>query len=140
MTNEERFIEKCSRADFDKQGFSQSRVWARVQAPRRAVWRRWAAVSACAVFLFAAGFGFSRWINGSVRSVPVQSLPCAPAAEPYFLLCVKDGERSTGYCCKRHAFYGEDPLPARFDVPDRRECTRPAHPDLPSFYNFRQNC
>lgn len=136
MNNEERFIKRCSRVDFDARGGTQARVWARVTAPRALVWRRWAALGACAVFLFAAGFGFSRWVSGPVRTVPVPNQNCAPAAEPYFLLCVKDGARSTGYCCKKHALYGE---PAGF-YPARKECSQDARPELPSFYNFRQNC
>lgn len=136
MNNEERFIKRCSHVDFDARGVSQARVWARVTAPRAFMWRRWAALGACAVFLFAAGFGVSRWVSGPVRTVPLPNQNCAPAAEPYFLLCVKDGGRSTGYCCKKHALYGE---PSGF-YPAKKECSQDVRPELPSFYNFRQNC
>lgn len=136
MNNEERFIKRCSCVDFDERGLTQARVWARVTAPRCVFLRRWAALGACAVFLFAVGFGVSRWVSGPVRPVPVQNQNCAPAAEPYLLLCVKDGARPTGYCCKKHALYGE---PAGL-YPAKKECTQDVHPELPSFYNFRQNC
>ncbi len=139
MTDEERFMEKYSRIDFDKQGFSQARVWARVVKPGPSLWRRRILAGACGVFLFAAGFGVSRWV--SVPAQPVQTVPAASAPD-YFLLCVKGGGRSTGYCCKKHSFYGEEALPSEnVFLPHRRECTQSVHPDLPSFYDLNsQNC
>ncbi len=139
MNNEEHFISACSRVDFDKRGFSQARVWARVTAPRPLSWRRWTFAAACGVFLFAAGFGVSRWV--SVPAQPVQTAPLQPAPD-YFLLCVKGGGRSTGYCCKKHSFYGEEAFAAENRLlPQRQECTQSVHPDLPSFYDLNSpNC
>lgn len=139
MNKEERFIQECSRVDFDGRGIAQARVWARATAPRVVAWRKWAAACVCAAVLFAAGFGFSRWMSGPVQPLPASNQNCAPEAEPYFLLCVKDGARATGYCCKKHALYGERSVPAGF-YPAKKECTRDARPELPSFYNFQQNC
>jgi len=138
MNNEEHFVKRCARVDFDGQGLAQARVWVRIASPRPAVWKKWAFVSACAALLFAAGMGFSRWINGSV--IPAaENRPCVSAPEPYFLLCVKRGGRSEGYCCRKHSFYGEDFSQEEAVFPPRRECARPRRPDLPSFYTFNQS-
>ncbi len=137
MNDEERFVEKCSRVDFDGQGFAQARVWTRIMSPRPSAWRRWAFAAACAALVFAAGVGVARWTDSSVRPAAVSS--CTPAEEPYLLVCVKG--RSAGYCCKQHSFYQEDVPGETFSVPARKECRQRSHPDLPSFYIFnQQNC
>ena len=86
---EQQFIEKAARMDFDPQGQAQRRVWARIVRPAPVLrWRPVLGLAASLVFVLAAGMLIMQRLPGAAVGVQEQELSeedCAKLNGRYLL-------------------------------------------------------
>lgn len=161
MTQNNDFIQKCTRLDFDPSGRSQARVWNRLTRstrPTKPFWRKAAAWGVCVLF-FAIGFGTSVLFSARSLQTPYATTYATgeekPASQSLWI-CVMDKnvEHSGGCRCWQHraedaAFMqnalqgglaGEGLSACQVQKESVQKCEQNTYPGVTSFYDFCEEC